>query len=616
MKAFARFLLKAAKWTLIALLLFIASLFFREQRIPSSWVVSAVSARVPTNIVFKCESTAFGFRHGVRITGIRLYDRERKNPTEAVVSAESVSVDFVLKRVRIVELRVPRLHDGYYEPGNLERNERVEVTLPKLAPFTLTLVRPNVLGTAPERLKAEVRVSPRRIDISEIHLVWPDLDRHMAIDGFSYVDFGEQRIYGEVRGDARQANIRPLIEVLDIPVSLPYMDAFTGVTEPVKASCTWDVNLVNSDLKLHLGLGVKLGRYNGVPMRTADGAIDLDVYTRGTNLNYVTTVGPIVALDPKGRTLDGTIRVVGTNETPRLEFDAKSSLAFGDLLPIIDCFGEGTLDCVKCDTPPEVSVSGTLVPDASRQAGNNLKGTVSLAKGTILGTPLQDLTLTFAYKGDTVFFENVNSRGKDGGRYSGRAELHLPGLDPDAATFFISSKCRDGSLSELSDALGADFGGKSGVVNGSAELTGPISTNIYPRLNGHGNIRVNDEKISQMRIFMGLTDYLAENVPGIAGLVNQSQCSADYAITNGVLTSDNIYIEGDVFSIKAWGSYDIPKDELDFTVRLQLLRNESFLSKLVRPVTFPFTKLLLEFKVTGSAKDPKWDYISVIDRIL
>ena len=28
------------------------------------------------------------------------------------------------------------------------------------------------------------------------------------------------------------------------------------------------------------------------------------------------------------------------------------------------------------------------------------------------------------------------------------------------------------------------------------------------------------------------------------------------------------------------------------------------------------TKLLLEFKVTGSAEDPKWNYISVLDRIL
>ena len=71
-----------------------------------------------------------------------------------------------------------------------------------------------------------------------------------------------------------------------------------------------------------------------------------------------------------------------------------------------------------------------------------------------------------------------------------------------------------------------------------------------------------------------------------------------------------------MFSIRATGTYDIPADKLDFTVRLQLLKNDSFLGKLVHPVMFPFTKLLLEFKVTGSADDPKWDDISVLDRIL
>ena len=65
-----------------------------------------------------------------------------------------------------------------------------------------------------------------------------------------------------------------------------------------------------------------------------------------------------------------------------------------------------------------------------------------------------------------------------------------------------------------------------------------------------------------------------------------------------------------------FGTPSIPADNLDFTVRLQLLKNDSFLGKLVHPVMFPFTKLLLEFKVTGSADDPKWDYISVLDRIL
>ena len=616
MKKFLRFLLKTVKWGFIVFCVFLGSLFFRDQHIPSEWVVSAVSSRVPSNIVFKCDSASFGFRHGAKVMGVRLYNREMANPLNPILSIDSVAVDFILRRVRMVALKVPRLHDGYYEPGNLERNERVDVELPRIPSFTLQLIRPEILGVAPDRVRASVAVKAQRVEVSDFHLVWPDIDRRMELDGRCCVDLVMQRVYGEVHGEARQANIRPMLVALDLPVVLPYIDAFTGVTEPVRATCKWDVNLVNSDLNLHLDLHPMLGRYNGVPMRQVDGEIGVYAYTRGTNLNFVTTIGPLVARDPKGGTLEGKLAIRGTNNVVNLEFDARSSLERSNLLDIVDYLNDGSLDCIRCDTPPKITVSGVLATDSERSEDTDLRGTVSFMKGAVFDANVDDASCNFSYSGNTVSFDDIRFKGRDGGRYTGRAALRFPGGKLDDATFYIETDCRDGSLAELSEAIGSDFGGRQGVVNGHSEIIGPISTNIYPRLNGRGRISVTDERISQMKLFMGLTDYLAKNVPGIAGLVNQSQASADYTITNGVIASDNIYIEGDVFTIKAWGSYDIPADNLDFKVTVQLLRNDSFLSKLVRPVTFPFTKLLLEFKVTGSVEDPKWRYINVLDRIL
>ena len=616
MKKAAKFLMKTVKWTFIVFCVFLGSLFFREQRIPADWIVSAVSSHVPSNIVFKCDSASFGFRRGARMRGVRLYDRERMDPVKAVVSADSASVDFFLRRVRIVGLKIPRLHDGYYLPGNLERNGRLDVEIPDVPSFTLTLVRPDVLGIAPERAVATVRTNPRRVEFEDVRVSWPDIDRAMSVDGSVYLDFDEQRFHAVARGEARQSHIRPLLVTLDVPSAVSYMDAFTGVTEPVPVSASWDVNLVNNDFRMHLDLHPTLGRYNGVPMRRVDGELGLEVYTRGTNLNCVTTVGPLSALDPKGRTLDGRLAVVVTNDITRLEFDAKSGLALKDILSIADCLNDGTLDCVSCETPPEITVTGTLMPDPARQAENNLHGTVAFKRGVFFESPVEDVAFSYSYVGDTISFDNISLRGKEGGRYTGRAKLHVPASDPNSASFSMAFSCRDGSLGEIAEVLGSDFGGRHGVVNSEVEITGPISTNLYPHVNGRGKVRVTEGRLAQMKLFMGLTDYLAANVPGVASLVNQSQASVDYTITNGVFFSDNILIEGAVFSIKASGTYDIPADNLDFTVRLQLLKNDSFLGKLVHPVMFPFTKLLLEFKVTGSADDPKWDYISVLDRIL
>ena len=608
--------MKTVKWTFIVFCVFLGSLFFREQRIPADWIVSAVSSHVPSNIVFKCDSASFGFRRGARMRGVRLYDSERMDPVKAVVSADSASVDFFLRRVRIVGLKVPRLHDGYYLPGNLERNGRLDVEIPDVPSFSLTLIRPDVLGIAPERVVATVRTNPRRVELDDVRVSWPDIDRAMSVNGSAYIDFDEQRFHAVARGEARQSHIRPLLVTLDVPSAISYMDAFTGVTEPVPVSASWDVNLVNNDFRMHLDLHPMLGRYNGVPMRRVDGELGFEVCTRGTNLNCVTTVGPLSALDPKGRALDGRLAVVVTNDVTRLEFDAKSGLALKDILAIADCLNDGTLDCVSCETPPEITVTGILMPDPARQAENDIHGTVSFARGVFFESPVEDVSFSYSYVGDTISFDDISLRGKEGGRYTGKAKLHVPASDPDSASFSMAFSCRDGSLGEIAEVLGSDFGGRHGVVNSEVEVSGPISTNLYSHLNARGRVRVTEGRLAQMKLFMGLTDYLAANVPGVASLVNQSQASVDYTITDGVFSSNNIFIEGAVFSIKASGTYDIPADNLDFTVRLQLLKNDSFLGKLVHPVMFPFTKLLLEFKVTGSVEDPKWDYISVLDRIL
>jgi hypothetical protein len=120
-----------------------------------------------------------------------------------------------------------------------------------------------------------------------------------------------------------------------------------------------------------------------------------------------------------------------------------------------------------------------------------------------------------------------------------------------------------------------------------------------------------------MKLFLGLTELLAKEVPGVDRIVTQSAASGDFTVEGGVVRSDNILIEGSFFTILANGTYDFLNDKLDFTVRVTLLKNESLLGKfLIRPILWPFTKLLLEFKVEGGMTAPRWRYISVLDRIL
>ena len=503
MKKAIRMLWKTVKWTFIVFCVYLGSLFFREERLPGKWVERIVDGRLPPGLTVHLDEVSFGFRHGVHIQDFRLYDSSQSDALTPVVSAGSIGYYPFSRRLRIRGLKYVRLPDGYYKPGNHDRNERVEAKLPEFGGLSVTLIRPNVLGICPELLTFDVESSLTRIDFKNAHLVWPDRDARMEVNGFCSVDLDRQEVYGEIRGLARQAHIRPLLVAVDVPVALPYMDGFTDVPEPCPSWCAWKVDLVRSDFDLWLELHPVLGKYNTVPMRRADGKIHLHNYTRNNCLNYVTTVGPISGTDVEGRYLDGTVVITGTNNHNTVTVNAKSSQPLADVLKIGGFAGD--------------------------------------------------------YVGGDVFGE---------------------------------SEC----------GLKFDFP--------------RAMSNNYEVLNGSGHVVVKNGRLMRMKGFRGLIDAMPSIAPAITWFSDSTQASGDYVIENGVVRTDNVYIEGTLFSIKMFGWLDTVKNEQDFTVRVQFAKSDSMVGKILHPLTWPFTKLLLEFRLTGSPDEPKWKYVSVIDRVV
>lgn len=502
-----RIALRTMKWVFIVLLVFpavfLGTLFFREQKIPPSAVDWAFRSVAPSNLTLRVESVSVGFKSGIRIRGLRLYDREQADPLTIVAGADAITVFPLARHIEIVEARYPRLPDSYYAPGNLEKNAPVLCTLPALGTFTIELTGGDILGIRPKRLIGDVTVTPTRFSAENLILDWPDKDETMSVRGFCSVDFERQEIVGEVSGTAKQANIRPMMVNLDIPSAMPYYDGFTEVPGPVPSGCSWKVNLVNNDFDLWLDLKPTLGRYNGVPMKRADGKIHLHVYTRGTWLNYRQTIGPIHGVGIADQPLDGTIVVSGTNGYNTVDVEAKSALPVADLLRIGGFTGD--------------------------------------------------------YVGKGVF-----------GDSSCRLQFRFP----------------------------------------------RAMTNNYEVLDGFGHIEIKNGQLMRMKGFAGLIEAMPKIAPAITWISDSTQASADYTIEKGVIRSDNVLIEGKLFSIRMYGAFDAVANRLDFTVRVQFARSDSFIGKVLHPLTWPFTKLILEFRLSGTPENPKWSYISVVDRVL
>ncbi|MCQ2368487.1 MAG: AsmA-like C-terminal region-containing protein [Kiritimatiellae bacterium] len=173
-------------------------------------------------------------------------------------------------------------------------------------------------------------------------------------------------------------------------------------------------------------------------------------------------------------------------------------------------------------------------------------------------------------------------------------------------------------LQEILDIGGLDIkvGDRTGKTSGDFTLSFPRGAQDATKYNGGGHFEVKDGQLAQMPLFMGLTQFLSEKVPGVSYIVDQNHASFDFKIEDGMFTSDNIVIEGDLFTINLAGSYDMVKDNLDVNVQVNIVKDDGLLKKyLIRPITWVFTKLLMEFRLTGSLDNPEWEYVSVIDRV-
>ena len=111
-----------------------------------------------------------------------------------------------------------------------------------------------------------------------------------------------------------------------------------------------------------------------------------------------------------------------------------------------------------------------------------------------------------------------------------------------------------------------------------------------------------------------IQDHVVDQILHHIGVVAGSTQIVDAGLIVAVLAVDDV--SGDVFAITGKGTYSMPEDNLNFTARVRLFKNDSLIGKLANPITWTFSKLLLEFKVYGPLDDPKWDYISVLERLL
>ncbi len=609
------------------LLALVAILFF-EQDVPNFILRRITRSLSSKNYLVRADSATFHFSHGLKINNFRVFDR-RKKAVKPVLSATCVDLALnlrhipwskrtLLKAVTVTGLHYPRLPDGYYIPDSIEfpgstdfkeKDEPLELSLPTLHPFPLTLIQPDVLDVKPKKVFAEsVSVTPTGIRVEGIHLDWPDSDVQQSLEGHFELDLEAQVAKGKVSGQARQHHIRPMLAALDIPNSYPFIDGFTRVEKPVDASCAFDVNLRNNDLHIHLNLAPEGGCYHLIPLANARGDVDIRVFVRDTYQNARIVVGPLVANLTDGSQMSGEIVYENTNDVGYVDFNVRSTTSLSNALAVADVMNDGTLDCLVPATHPSIALRGRLAVDPAHAAANNLTGTLAFDRGSLFSIPLRGASARFDLRGTDITFSEARATAEHGGSLFGEGSISLPGFQQENASFRVKVDGEKIALADIADVFKFDLGDKRGTINGNVTLTGPLSPELTRQLGGNGHVTCSEGRLAQMRLFSGFTSYLAKNVPGIGSLVNLSNASLDFAITNGMLHASNVVISGDILAINAVGAYDIPKDNLKFSGNITLRKNEGLLMRLATtPIRWPFAKIF-GFRLNGPIDKPNWSY--------
>jgi hypothetical protein len=611
------FFLKLLFWmACLAALLAVLALYVAERGIPSVWVRKVTDRLSTKDFTVRVDRVTYTLRDGLRVQHPALLTHGQPAQPEKFISADEVQLDFSIqpdipwtRRIRHVTIKGASFPALPPKGQHKEPRPIFNPTLPDMAPFRLTLVEPKILGIHARKLEAWLDVNPHALNIKDVQLDWPEEGCPVGVAGWCGIDLGTRLVNIHLQGEALPSYITPLLgpDALRAKTVVRELDKFQAVKPPVKAIADISLNIDSCDYAINLDIDAGPCEYNGTSMLGAKGK----VCATETNSLSVVTIGP---LDAKGSTgtLSGTLYYQEAFDS--IDFQGDAVMDLPQLSDIIGVLNKGQLNCVKCSQAPHIKAFGVVSDKVALSATNTINGRVELPAGSILNLKIKDAIGDFTMNAYTARFDNVTGESAHGGKISGNVVFHFPDFDEARTTFETRAKLEKVDLMDLAEAVNVT-NAQIGEVSGTVTLRSTTSKDALSHLEGDGRARIEKGLLNRMPIFAGFTDYLAKNIPGIGALVDQSSGSMTFTIKDGVLTSNDLLIEGDVFSISGKGTYDIVNNKMNFIMRASIFRKKTLVGKITNLVTMPFTKLLLEFKVFGPLEKPDWSYVSILQKI-
>ncbi len=465
----------------------------------------------------------------------------------------------------------------------------------------------NALGMAFDRVSGRLIVADDATRLKDVKIAWPAGRWPETAEGELTIAAADGRIEGHVTGRTTPERLRPLFACLQAQSLVAIGDRLGFTNEPAAAQCTFRVGPSSGSYELRVDVAARDITYNKVPVRSVHTVIAASGAATGDRV----VLDP---LDVETDTGSSHAALVHDAATDTLHVDADIGMPLDPLMRIIGILNNGELAGLQIGSTSRLTARGLVSLSDRSAATTDLRGTLSAPDADVYGLPLRNVSCGYRVGwNNATTITNLMATTPAGGQIAGEfAVAPGPGGSNTAYRTVFDVTAMD--LAELSASFGAS-NRPPGKVSAHIDLNGYLGVARIRHPTGQGRIAITEGAISRIPLFAGFTSYLARNVPGVETLVNQSNGSFDFTATNGLVSSSNVLIEGEVFSLSGKGQYAIPEDRLDFLVQAGIFKRGSLLGKVTRMLTLPFSKLLLEFRVKGSAANPTWEYLGILQRI-
>ena len=330
-------------------------------------------------------------------------------------------------------------------------------------------------------------------------------------------------------------------------------------------------------------LGATVAR--GIPLKNA--TLDL-----GFKANTLTCQN--IKLQREEGNASGTVSYDFSTDELRFQ-NVRTTVNAAEVVRIFDQDVANALLPYRFKAPPSLVVNGRVGCAHDEWQRNRLRVEVDGPQGmdyTFLKKELSSTKIsgTVSVIGDRLKLDGLNAA-LFGGRLQGKADISLRKEQGDYTAELFTEDIDFPTLTKLY----FDYDTSKGKLNGSFAFSGVHD--LARAIDGKGQLHVTDGNVFAIPIFGPFSGILNDILPGTGyNVARNGTCTFD--MHDGVVTTDDLLIEGRGFSILGKGKLFVVDDKMDFTTRINV---QGLPGRFLDPISH-----LLEYVSDGKLSKPLW----------